>query len=56
MNAGCKIAINCDDHVPTDFDNLRFGVLTGQRGWLPPEQCINTWSKDKLHKWLRSKR
>lgn len=54
--AGCKIAINCDVHQASDYDNLRFGVLTGQRGWLSPEQCINTWGKEKLHKWLKSKR
>ena len=54
--AGCKIAINCDVHQASDYDNLRFGVPTGQRGWLSPEQCINTWGKEKLHKWLKSKR
>lgn len=56
VEAGCKIAINCDVHAPGDYDNLRYGVLTGQRGWLPPEQCINTWDHQKLHDWLRSKR
>ncbi len=56
VEEGCKLAIDCDVHHPSDYDNLRFGVLTGQRGWLTPEQCINTWGKDKLHKWLRSKR
>lgn len=56
VEAGCKIAINCDVHAPGDYDNLRYGVLTGQRGWLPPEQCINTWDHTKLHNWLRSKR
>lgn len=56
VDAGCKIAIDCDDHVPSDFDNLRFGVATARRGWLTPELCVNTWSKTKLHKWLKSKR
>lgn len=56
VEAGCKIAINCDVHHPDDYDNLRFGVLTGQRGWLTPGLCINTWGRDKLHKWLKSKR
>lgn len=56
VDAGCLIAINCDVHAPSDFDNLRFGVLTGRRGWLPPEQCVNTWPADRLHEWLRSKR
>ncbi|MBL8757512.1 MAG: DNA polymerase/3'-5' exonuclease PolX, partial [Phycisphaerae bacterium] len=55
VDAGCLIAINCDVHASSDFDNLRFGVLTGRRGWLPPEQCVNTWAADRLHEWLRSK-
>ncbi len=55
VEAGALIAIDCDVHELGDFDNLRYGVLTGRRGWLPPEQCVNTWTKAKLHKWLRSK-
>ncbi len=55
VEAGAKIAIDCDDHAPGDFDNLVYGVLTGRRGWLTPELCVNTWTKAKLHKWLRSK-
>jgi DNA polymerase (family X) len=56
VEAGALISINCDDHHPGDYDNLIFGVLTGQRGWLKAEQCINTWDAEKLHGWLRSKR
>lgn len=56
VEAGALISINCDDHHPSDYDNLIFGVLTGQRGWLTAEQCINTWDADRLHVWLKSKR
>lgn len=56
VDAGVKIAIDCDVHAPDDFDNLRFGIMTGRRGGLTAEGCINTWSKAKLAKWLRSKR
>jgi DNA polymerase (family 10) len=56
VEAGCLIAINCDVHHPDDFDNLRYGVLTGRRGWLTPEQCVNCWDADRLHEWLASKR
>ena len=56
VEAGALISINCDDHQPGDYDNIRFGVLTGQRGWLTAEQCINTWDAGKLHGWLKSKR
>lgn len=56
VEAGCKLAINCDVHHPSDYDNLRYGVLTAQRGWLTPDLCVNTWPKKKLHAWLKSKR
>ncbi len=56
VEAGCLIAINCDVHRAEHFDNLRYGVMTGRRGWLPAEQCVNTWSKTKLQEWLRAKR
>ncbi len=54
--AGCLIAIDCDVHQAEDFDNLRYGVMTGRRGWLGPELCVNTWTAKKLHEWLKSKR
>ncbi len=52
VEAGGLIAINCDVHVGEDFDNLRFGVMTGRRGWLTKEACVNTWSAERLHTWL----
>src|SRR5690606_25017368 len=39
VDAGCKIAIDCDVHEPMDFDNLRFGVATARRGWVTPQLC-----------------
>jgi DNA polymerase (family 10) len=56
VDAGCRIAINCDVHAREDFDNLRYGVLTGRRGWLTPELCINTWDDERLRNWLKNKR
>ncbi|MEZ6241868.1 MAG: DNA polymerase/3'-5' exonuclease PolX [Phycisphaerales bacterium] len=55
VEAGAKIAIDCDVHEASDFDNIRYGVLTGRRGWLTPESCVNTWTKARLGKWLKSK-
>lgn len=56
VEAGCLIAINCDVHAAPDFDNLRYGVLTARRGWLPPEQCVNCLPAKTLREWLRSRR
>jgi len=55
VDAGCLIAIDCDVHAAGDFDNLRHGVATARRGWLPAEQCVNTWTAERLAKWLRRK-
>ncbi|MCE7974700.1 MAG: PHP domain-containing protein [Leptolyngbya sp. PLA1] len=55
IDAGCLIAIDCDVHEPSDFDNLAFGVTTARRGWVTPERCLNAWPADRLHDWLRSK-
>lgn len=55
VDAECLIAIDCDVHAPEDFDNLRYGVATARRGWLPAEQCVNTWTAEKLGKWLKRK-
>ncbi len=56
VEAGCLIAIDCDVHSERDFDNLRYGVLTGRRGWLTSERCINCWDRDALGEWLSQKR
>ncbi|TVQ32178.1 MAG: DNA polymerase/3'-5' exonuclease PolX [Phycisphaeraceae bacterium] len=56
LEAGATIAINCDVHGMGDFDNLRYGVTTGRRGWLTADRCVNSWSAKKLHGWLKSKR
>lgn len=56
VEAGCKIAIDCDVHEREDFDNLRFGVCTARRGWLTPALCVNTWKSKALQTWLKQKR
>jgi DNA polymerase (family X) len=56
VEAGALIAIDCDVHEPRDFDNLAFGVMTGRRGWLGKERCVNAWGSDKLLAWLGDKR
>ncbi|MEM1071534.1 MAG: DNA polymerase/3'-5' exonuclease PolX [Planctomycetota bacterium] len=53
VEAGALIAIDCDVHAAEDFDNLRFGVMTARRGWLPRDRCVNTWDADALQHWLR---
>ena len=56
LEAGALIAIDCDVHSPSDFDMLRYGILTARRAGLTPERCVNTWSARKLQTWLKRKR
>ena len=56
LEAGALIAIDCDVHHPDNYDQLRYGVLTGRRGGLTAASCVNTWADATLHEWLRSKR
>ncbi len=52
IDAGALISINTDAHAASDFDQLRYGILTARRGWLTPEKCINCFSFDHLRAWL----
>jgi DNA polymerase (family 10) len=53
VEAGALITIDCDVHEMADFDNLRFGVMTGRRGWLTKERCVNTWETGRIVDWLK---
>ena len=51
--AGVKFAIDTDSHAVGHMEFLRFGVGTAQRGWLTPDDVINTWPLDRLRQFLR---
>ncbi|MGW5360469.1 helix-hairpin-helix domain-containing protein [Actinopolymorpha pittospori] len=53
---GVKFAINTDAHAVAHLDLLRFGVGTAQRGWLTPDDVINTWPLRRLRTFLRKAR
>ena len=48
---GAKLVISSDAHDVTGFDVLRFGVATARRGWVSPDDLINTLSLDDLLSW-----
>ena len=56
VDAGCMLAIDCDVHGSEDFDELRYGVMTAQRGWLPKARCLNCMDAKALDAWRRRKR
>ncbi|GII21625.1 DNA polymerase/3'-5' exonuclease PolX [Planosporangium mesophilum] len=53
---GVKFAISTDAHAVAHLDNLRYGVGTAQRGWLTPDDVINTWPLDRLREFIEAKR
>jgi len=51
--AGLKIAINTDAHRISELENMRFGVYQARRGWLTPEDVINTYPLKKMMKTIK---
>ncbi|TAK23367.1 MAG: DNA polymerase/3'-5' exonuclease PolX [Chloroflexota bacterium] len=49
---GVTIPINTDAHGADNFDLLRYGVATGRRAGLRPENVLNTRGLDELLSWL----
>jgi DNA polymerase (family 10) len=55
-DAGVKFAIDSDAHSVSDLGNMLYGTGTAQRGWLTPDDVINTWPLDRLRVFLRKDR
>ena len=45
---GVRLPIDPDAHSPAGLLNIRYGVGVGRKGWLTPEQTLNTLSVDEL--------
>ena len=56
VQQGCKLTINTDAHGPETLTRMRYGVMQARRGWVEPEDVINTWSARKLKSWLKRRR
>jgi DNA polymerase (family X) len=55
-DAGVKFAIDSDAHSVSDLGNMPYGIGTAQRGWLTPDDVINTWPLGKLRTFLATAR
>jgi DNA polymerase (family X) len=49
---GARFAIDTDSHAIGHLDAMRYGVATGQRGWVTKDDVINTWTLPKLRRFL----
>ncbi|MFC0040940.1 DNA polymerase/3'-5' exonuclease PolX [Actinomadura rayongensis] len=52
---GVRFSIDTDAHSLRDHRNIRFGVGVAQRGWLTPDDVINTWPLDRLRAFFAAK-
>jgi DNA polymerase (family 10) len=52
LRHGVKFSIDSDAHATGHFANLRYGVGTAQRGWLTPDDVVNTWPLERLRAYL----
>ena len=50
---GVLVAVNADAHSVAEFDNLAYGIDQARRGWLGPEQVLNTRPLPALRQLLR---
>lgn len=55
VEMGIPISINTDAHHPDQLDLITFGITTARRGWVEPENVINTWQIDRLRAWLQGR-
>ncbi|SOD60711.1 DNA polymerase (family 10) [Streptomyces zhaozhouensis] len=53
---GVRFSIDSDAHAPAHLGHVRFGVAQAQRGWLTPDDVINTWPLTRLRGFLRGGR
>jgi DNA polymerase (family 10) len=52
---GARFAISTDAHHPQQLDYMRYGVLTARRGWLGPDEIVNTLPAESFAAALQSK-
>ncbi|MCS7314012.1 MAG: DNA polymerase/3'-5' exonuclease PolX [Bryobacterales bacterium] len=45
---GCRFVIATDAHHPRHLENMRYGVMMARRGWLEPDDVLNTLSWEEL--------
>lgn len=53
QDAGVKVVINTDAHQIDTLNHMEIGVATARRGWIKKENVLNTWTAEKLTKYLR---
>jgi len=52
---GAKFTIATDAHHPRHLANMRYGVITARRGWLGPDDVMNTLPTDAFARAIQAK-
>ncbi|MBI3887993.1 hypothetical protein HY310_02900, partial [Candidatus Microgenomates bacterium] len=55
VKRGVLLSLGTDSHEKSSLNLMRYGVSVAQRGWAENKNIINTWSYDKLIKWLHKR-
>jgi DNA polymerase (family 10) len=53
---GVLISINPDAHSLDGLDDVAYGVMAARKGWLAPEDVLNTYPAAEAARWLRRRR
>ncbi len=52
---GAKFTISTDAHHPKHLASMRYGVVTARRGWLGPDDILNTRGADEFARAIQAK-
>ncbi len=52
---GAKFTISTDAHHPKHLGSMRYGVVTARRGWLGPDDILNTRGADEFARAIQAK-
>ena len=50
---GVLVAVDTDAHVLDHLATMELGIATARRGWLGPDEVVNTWPARRLGAWAR---
>jgi DNA polymerase (family 10) len=56
IDAGVTLTISSDAHMPSELDNLRFGVGNAQRGWAKVDDVLNCRDVEQVREFVARKR
>jgi len=52
---GAKFTVSTDAHHPKQLANMRYGVVTARRGWLGPDDILNTLDAGEFARVMKSR-